>query len=69
MINPPDRPTPGDLIEILAQFHEPGTNFGIVIAVVSPATGYPGYQVLMRGKKKYFPPHLIRIVSRKKQSE
>jgi hypothetical protein len=44
--------------------NEPNTpKHGFVVGICSPQAN-PGYKVLLQGKIKYFPPHLIEIVSR-----
>tara|TARA_Y100000591_G_C21641372_1_gene598032 strand:+ start:526 stop:738 length:213 start_codon:yes stop_codon:yes gene_type:complete len=65
MTKPPNRPNPGDLVHIIAQFHSDPhrPKHALIIREYSPQIN-PGYEVLLEGKKRYFPPHLIRIVSR-----
>ena len=60
MNQPPERPHPGDMVLITANFLDDRSNYGIVIRQYSPQVN-PGYEVLIGGKKKYFPPHLIKI--------
>lgn len=65
MMKRPDRPNPGDLVHIIAQFHSDPyrPKHALVLREYSPQVN-PGYEVLLEGKRRYFPPHLIRIVSR-----
>jgi len=65
---PSKKPNLGDLVLIIANFLDGKPRHGIVIKECSPQAN-SGYEILLGGKKKYFPPHLIRIVSRKKQRE
>jgi hypothetical protein len=70
MTKSPDNPNPGDLVHITAQFHSDPyrPKHALVIKEYSPQAN-PGYVVLLEGKKRYFPPHLIRIVSRGNSSK
>jgi|DEB0MinimDraft_12_1074336.scaffolds.fasta_scaffold04618_6 hypothetical protein len=65
---PPERPHPGDMVLITANFLDDRSNYGIVIRQYSPQVN-PGYEVLIGGKKKYFPPHLIKIVARRESAK
>ena len=54
---------PGDLVIIVTKFSHGRPMHGIVIREYSPQVN-PGYEVMIEGKKKYFPPHLLRVISR-----
>ena len=54
---------PGDLVLLIAQFKDNRPRHGLIIREYSPQVN-PGYEILLDGKVKYFPPHLIRVVSR-----
>lgn len=57
---------PGDLVRLITQFKRGRPMHGIVIKECSPQTN-PGYEVMVEGKKKYFPPHLLSAISRSKK--
>ena len=48
---------------LIAQFKDNRPRHGLVIREYSPQVN-PGYEILLDGKVKYFPPHMIRVVSR-----
>jgi|TARA_R110000851_G_scaffold128716_1_gene261199 hypothetical protein len=56
------------MVLITANFLDDRSNYGIVIRQYSPQVN-PGYEVLIGGKKKYFPPHLIKIVARRESAK
>ena len=53
----------GDLVLLIAQFADGKPRHGLVVRAVNPHTT-TGYYVLVNGKNKYFPPHLLRVISR-----
>ena len=53
---------PGDLVLLIAQFKDNRPRHGLVIREYSPQVN-PGYEILLDGKVKYFPPHLTWILN------
>ena len=54
---------PGDLVLLIAQFKDNRPRHGLIIREYSPQVN-PGYEVLIDGKTKYLPPHMIRVIAR-----
>ena len=55
---------PGDLVLLVAQFADGKPRRGIIVRAVRSHMTSTGYYVLVNGKNKYFPPHLLRVISR-----
>ena len=53
---------PGDLVKVEAQFSDGKDGQGLVLEEIKTGSA-PGYQILVQGKRKYFPLHLLRMVS------
>lgn len=60
--------SPGDLVLITAQFADGKYHQGLILKEIKHSTA-PGYQILIDGKRKYFPPHLLKAVSCRKRSD
>jgi hypothetical protein len=55
---------PGDLVLLVAQFADGKPRRGLIVRAVRSHMTSTGYYVLVNGKNKYFPPHLLRVISR-----
>ena len=55
---------PGDLVLLVAQFTDGKPRRGLIVRAVRSHTTSSGYYVLVNGKHQYFPPHLLRVISR-----
>ena len=53
---------PGDLVKVVAQFSDGKDRQGLILQEIKTGSA-PGYQILVQGKRKYFPLHLLRMVS------
>ena len=58
--------SPGDLVLVTARFSDGKYHQGLILKEIKHSTA-PGYQILIDGKRKYFPPHLLKAISGRKE--